>query len=422
VALKEKRVALTFTDRGDFFGASVNEVSIALCAGGLGRVFAVTSSGFQVRYHLWDLGATGFSPVLDKQSADGGAGLATAFTAEDRLLAAFNGSGKTHFRAFDDSLNAKPSLDVVDLSPSYNSVALAGIPPANHLLWPGGAIMALQHATDQPGTLTGTTPKLPKTLTANTTVSTTIGPKIAYAAAAAVTQDHKLHAAVWSMDWNGQLPTKLSKLNVATSVSAIRASAATISAAWEEQHLKKSDFVTAVQTASPSGPLKLLRWRRDSTASPATLTKLSEVTATESVKDVAVAPIHAGASPGVATAVIDSAGNLKVIGWRAGIDGSISRGSDATGEAAMIVRCAWVRDRDIVTAVKLTGGDLKLVYWRFPDQGAAIRLGELGVHAIGSALSIAHRPGTGSDLGETIVATNLENHTLKLLRFGVTES
>jgi len=135
-----------------------------------------------------------------------------------------------------------------------------------------------------------------------------------------------------------------------------------------------------------------------------------------------VAPVEAGAGSGAVTAVIGADGNLKVIGWKLGIDGSITRGADATGEAVSIVRCAWIRDRDVVTAVKLPDGILKLIYWRFPDTGAAVRLGEKAVHAIGGSLSVTHQPGAGNNLGETIVATNLANENLKMMRFGVVET
>jgi hypothetical protein len=174
-------------------------------------------------------------------------------------------------------------------------------------------------------------------------------------------------------------------------------------------------------TGTP-GPLKLIRWRRDSTVSPTTITKLSETVAAEQVKAVSAAPIATAMGPGVATAVIDASGNLKVIGWKLGIDGSITRGADASGEAVSMVRCAWVRNHDIVTAVKLADGTLKLIYWRFSDSGAAVRLGEKIIHTIGSALSVAHRPGVGNNLGETIVGMSLDNTNLKMIRFSVTET
>jgi len=309
-------------------------------------------------------------------------------------------------------------------SPSYNSVALAGIPPDDHLLWPGGGMMALKN-TNRPGPsgpTGGVVPHLPHKLKAKTNAGASVGPRICHAASAGITVDHKLQVGVWAVDWDGYIKTKLNQATVSTNDSAIFASVATVSATWEDDFLKKADFVTAVQGASPAGPLKLTRWRRDSTVPPTAITKVGELLTGEQVKGVSVAPVEAGAAPGAVTAVIDANGNLKVIGWKLGIDGSITRGADATAEAVSMVRCAWVRDRDVVTAVKLSDGILKLIYWRFPDTGAAVRLGEKALHTIGFGLSVTHQPGAGNNVGETIVATNLANENLKLMRFGVVET
>ena len=120
----------------------------------------------------------------------------------------------------------------------------------------------------------------------------------------------------------------------------------------------------------------------------------------------------------------EEGGNLKVIAWKLTPGGTIVRWMEATApETGTDVACAWMGGPNVVTAIRQANKVLKLIYWRFVDDGVAttpVRLGEQAVHPIGFQFNVQHRPGSGTNLGDTVAGMNLESGELKLIRYTVT--
>jgi hypothetical protein len=145
-------------------------------------------------------------------------------------------------------------------------------------------------------------------------------------------------------------------------------------------------FLTALRAGN--GRLMLISWRLNSNGS---LTRLADSgSAAGSVGEVSLIRLSpAGGTNRVLTSVRTSDGNLKLIAWRISSSGSITRAGDsgnAAGRASMI--CATtVSTSRVVTSVRTGGGDLKLISWGISSNGGTIqRLGDSGsaAGAIGS--------------------------------------
>ena len=131
------------------------------------------------------------------------------------------------------------------------------------------------------------------------------------------------------------------------------------------------------------------------------------------------------------TAVINSTGNLQIVGWTMNSDGTFSRGPETTGETGSLVSCAWCADSIVVTAFKASAGKLKLIYWQFPASPSdpqvitAITQLEENIALPYGGISVAHwrAPGAmSSDLGETVVAVLTAQEHTRVLRYHLTSS
>jgi hypothetical protein len=405
---------LVITKVGEAFGARADRLDLALCGDGLNMAAAIRSAGGHVHYHLWDiLPGSGLSEITIEPPSDMGIDVVACHVTEDRLLMARNATGTYQFRAFKNTFAFHATNDVAT---GYDSIhlALAGFPPPDHPLHPPPVMMALK---------TGGAQTLQERLPSRQIV-VKIGPKVCRAASAEVTASHKLRTCVWTMDWGGQIATKLGKTTLTTSTPAFAVDVAATRSDWDEDHFGTAEWVVAFKAGSPVGALKLRRFRRAVPLETPAISSIGNATASESVKDVAVCTVATGTGAGAVTAVIDESGNLKVIGWKLESTGAITRWMDATApETGGSVACAWMGGPNVVTAVKQSDGVLKLIYWRFSDAGGAtapVRLGEKTVHAVG-AFRVQHRPGSGSNLGDTIVAVSLGSGDLKVIRYSVTQ-
>ncbi|MEP7367784.1 MAG: hypothetical protein ABI972_31370 [Acidobacteriota bacterium] len=401
------------TKAGEAFGARADRLGLALCGDGLNMVAVVRSAGGHVHYQLWDiLPGSGFSEIAIEPPADTGIDVVACAVTEDRLLMARNSGGTYQFRAFTKEFWFHATNDVAT---GYDSIelALAGLPPPDHPLHPPAVTMALKGGGARP-----LQQRVP-----SRKIVVKIGPKVCRAVSAEVTSSHKLRTCVWTMDWGGQIPTKLGKTTLTTSTPAFVVDVAATRSDWDEDHFGTSEWVAAFTAASPVGALKLRRFRRAVPAETPAISSIGNATAAEAVKGLAVCTVGTGAGAGVVTAVIDETGHLKVIGWKLEAGGGITRWMDAAAaETGTVVACAWMGGPNVVTAIRQDDKVVKLIYWRFADDGSAapVRLGEKIIHATGFQLRVQHRPGSGSNLGDTIVGVNLESGDLKLIRYKVT--
>jgi hypothetical protein len=126
----------------------------------------------------------------------------------------------------------------------------------------------------------------------------------------------------------------------------------------------------------------------------------------------------------VATAVRLDSGTLKIIGWKMESNGAMTRWADVSGGAVGNVSAAHVRGRQIVTALREADGRLKTSYWRFPADasGALEHRGDATEGHVGLHVRGAHVSGTGTNLGDTVVATQTEDGKLQLFHYKVTDS
>ena len=84
-----------------------------------------------------------------------------------------------------------------------------------------------------------------------------------------------------------------------------------------------------------------------------------------------VAPNH------VVTAVRDGSGNLKIIAWHVGSDGSLTRRGDAeAGGVSQVAVTDWPAGPGVVTAVRTASGTLKVIAWTVDSDGAVHRRGD----------------------------------------------
>jgi hypothetical protein len=137
-------------------------------------------------------------------------------------------------------------------------------------------------------------------------------------------------------------------------------------------------FVTACRAAD--GDMRLISWR---VAADGAITRLRDSgDAAGEVTEIAMA-VHQSTGGGgrVVTAVRDADGDLKVIVWSVSADGAISRiGDGGAGGAGNATLIRVVRDAhaNIVTAVRDGDGDLKLITWRIGQDGLVTRLADSG--------------------------------------------
>jgi hypothetical protein len=91
----------------------------------------------------------------------------------------------------------------------------------------------------------------------------------------------------------------------------------------------------------------------------------------------------------VFTAVRDGSGNLKVIAWKVGSDGSLTRQGDASaGGVSQVAMTDWPAGPGVVTAVRTASGTLKVIAWALHSDGTVHRRGDADAGAV-TELSIS---------------------------------
>jgi hypothetical protein len=118
------------------------------------------------------------------------------------------------------------------------------------------------------------------------------------------------------------------------------------------------------------------------------------------------------------TAVRDSAGNLKLIGWRTG--DTVSRLADTEGQAGGVSEIAMTRNLNLtVTAVRTDEETLKLISW---NDGVTLdritRLADSGNQA-GAASLIAIQPVGSFSSADLVTACRTAEGTLKLISWNL---
>ena len=109
----------------------------------------------------------------------------------------------------------------------------------------------------------------------------------------------------------------------------------------------------------------------------------------------------------VVTAMCDDAGNLKLIAWQLGADGSLTRGGDASLGPVLEITIAESNFSPLraVVAARTAAGDLQLSEWHISDDASQISLlGQASAGAVshlssatyGSALVTSFRNGSGN--------------------------
>jgi hypothetical protein len=194
-------------------------------------------------------------------------------------------------------------------------------------------------------------------------------------------------------------------------------------------NLSYADVVTG---AIGQGNLHLGTWRLHVEAmQPQSVEHLHGVVTSVAANEMSVATYPADPASTLVSAVVTPGGNLEIIGWHMHDDGTFTRWLETSSEPASQVSCAWCTESVVVTAFKNASGNLKLIYWQFPnspsdpqtinqiaqiDTGAPLPYG--GVSAGHWRAQNAH----AANLGETLVAILSQNGNAKVIRFHLTSS
>jgi hypothetical protein len=191
-----------------------------------------------------------------------------------------------------------------------------------------------------------------------------------------------------------------------------QAGAASLIAIQPVGSFSSADLVTACRTAE--GTLKLISWNLQS--GNGALTRLGDSgDQAGEVGLIALTLIPNG--NGYVTAVRDSGGNLKLISWGISPDGAtITRLADSGNQAGAVGEIAMAGS---VTAVRDSGGNLKLISWGISPDGATItRLADSGNQA-GAATHITISQFNSS---RYVTAVRTAGGSLKLIAFDVDPS
>jgi hypothetical protein len=144
-----------------------------------------------------------------------------------------------------------------------------------------------------------------------------------------------------------------------------------------------SNLVTAVQDSR--GNLKVITWDVSTTSGNVTRKGSASAGAVNLVSAVGMAPYR------FATALQDSRGDLKVIAWDVDDDGNVTRKGDASAGAIDLVAAtsislgsaADVITNRLVTAVKDSRGNLKVIMWDVDSSGNVARKGSASAGTVG---------------------------------------
>lgn len=210
------------------------------------------------------------------------------------------------------------------------------------------------------------------------------------------TQAGKLKLIAWQVNANGSITR--------TGDSSDQAGAATsVSIARQPTD---STFVTAVRTSG--GDLKLISWAVN--AGGSMITRRGD--SGNQAGRASMINVVALTNTSFVTAVRTSGGDLKLILWRLNPNGSLTRLSDsgnAAGGVGDISMVALANDR-VVTPVRTASGDLKLINWRVTS-GSISRQGDSGSQA-GAARNIR---AVVDQFGHVATAVRTASNDLKLI-------
>lgn len=171
-------------------------------------------------------------------------------------------------------------------------------------------------------------------------------------------------------------------------------------------------LVTAVRDGG--GNLKVIAWEVDSSG---------VIQRRGSAQAGAVSKISATAIANqfgnrFVTAVRESGGNLKVIAWTVTANGQISRDGDALAGAVSRISATFVGSSGtlLATAVRDSGGNLKVITWRVSSGGQVTRLADASAGAVSQISAVG--------VGETLLVTAVRDSggNLKLIAWEVAES
>ena len=427
-------MAYSIENTGQFVGGRVDDLSATLW--GLGYQFLLigTWTGNNTLLKLYDLaeGAV-FHEEQTLDPAIGGNDVALAAPVADRALFGFKKlpGGKTSYLTW--RIGTRAVADSTEAAYQDHDLELTAFHEPAHPLFRGGEfptsnVAALKAASppvtaDQPGE----TPVLrgrADTVVSIGTAGATMSQKAIHAAAVSITGLHKMRLTIWHFEGGGELKTQLGAYPEDVSEPATRVQVVTTAEYLLDGKFKGGDLLTAVRYYNQ---LKLIRWRYDRRISPASLSRIGEVTLTEQVDECGLTTIRTTEGVVAVTVVRLTTGGLKVIGWKLLSDGSLSRWLESPAEAASSVSCAGVRNSDLVTAVKLQEtGRMRLIYWRFPyngsPSGVIVRLAEKDGDAV-DWVKCLHQPGpSGTQPGHTVTLSRLSTNRLKLRRWSITDS
>ncbi|MGD1856510.1 MAG: hypothetical protein ACFB2W_19905 [Leptolyngbyaceae cyanobacterium] len=218
------------------------------------------------------------------------------------------------------------------------------------------------------------------------------------------TTDGKLKLISWEIDNTGDIVRRGDSGNQAGSASIIKI-----------MQIHAGVYATAVR--ANSGNLKLITWRLNDNGS---LTRLQDSGNTAgTVSEIALSGLSYQGHRHVVTAVRASEGNLKLIVWRVDPDGTITRRGDSGNQAgdARMIR-ATNSSGNIVTAVRTAQGNLKLITWEPKLQEGQLNLARVDHSEAGGIgdNALIQRPG-----GVTS-AVKTEAGNLKLIGWRISPS
>jgi hypothetical protein len=416
---------------GQFLGTRADRIAIAPFASDNPEAITLIWNGNQVKHTLWSMLANGDLYETPLNSHAGGPELAVASYSKTRAISIHRNGSALKFEAWrtggifelsDDAIG--PTDRNPEIVPIGGDPGILPFPPVG--LQGAVTLIAAEDSSSplQPGTMSPPEHKPILTQVPPGKITVTIGPKVGRAVVATITEGHHVRVSLWGFDDGGGIKVLVGKYAEADGGPATAVSVAKVKEHWVAgPRLTAAEVVTAASGEGHS--LKLQRWRINvgSQGVPASVQLLSEHTAAEKITQVSAVPVLALSGTQVATAVMLEDGTLKVIGWKMESAGGMTRWVDAAGGPITTVSAALVRGRNIVTALREGDGRFKASYWRFPStaSGTLEHRGDAVEGPIGFEVACTHVPGEGTNLGDTVAATQSRDGKLHLFRYKVTD-
>jgi len=411
---------------GDVTAGRVDALAMATQVFDQPSLVTLAWNGSHAVHQVWDLWPDGQIHLAGEAKLPGGAEPAVATFTQSRALSVFRdqgGPGLKHveWRTFPGFIEVfEDALGDSDRNPT---IAMLGRGFVGRRTRSGS-----QGSSEADPPSDTAQDRGPVTYVPSGTLSASLSVRRGYAVVASRRADQKMRLAVWGLDDDSEVKILLGKVVETVGEPALDLAVVKVREDRGADGLLTGAQVVTASRTSPGGNLRLERWqiqlKQKQDQPPSSITKLGEVVAPEQVTEVeattVVAPL---ATTSVVTTVRLASGNLRVIGWRLGDDGSLVRWAEEDAGAVGAISCTHVRGRAVATAVKQGDGTLKVIYWLFPSQiaGALQRKGSASAGAIGFRVRCVHVPGVGTHLGDTVVGVSLPDGKLKLIRWRVQE-